>query len=75
MCAGPDDRYRGQQGSNAFYIGGGKVISIYDKKPLTISEYKRRHLMIYKSVKDQVKYPDPKDFQITGNRRPIVMGN
>ncbi len=72
---GLNKRYRGEQGSNLFYAGDGKVMGIYDPEVKTINTY-RRGMFGWNSVKDRNReqYPRPSvdDFQIKGVRRMNV---
>lgn len=66
-------RYTGEQGSNVFYIGGGKVMTIYGGRVLSIPRY-QRHMFGWNSVhdRDRKKHPHPSrsEFEICGRRSP-----
>jgi len=66
--------YIGEQGSNVFYAGDGKVISIYGGNVKSLDEY-RRGMLGWNSVQAWNRYRDPHaskdDFQIMSVRRPI----
>lgn len=67
-----NDRYKGEQGSNLFYAGDGRVMGIYDPQVRTIDSY-RTNMMGWNSVvdRDRNEYPNPTvdDFKIkTVNR-------
>jgi|GEM_PF-5952270 len=69
-------RYMGEQGSNLYYLGDGKVIGIYGAhKVSTIDEY-RQGMLGWSSVQDWNKFRDPDatkdDFQIKSCRRAIT---
>ncbi|HJT32978.1 MAG TPA: RHS repeat-associated core domain-containing protein [Pirellulales bacterium] len=72
-------RYRGEEGSNVFYIGDGKVLAIYPDRNgthhvYTIEEYRRR-MMSFHSVRDHFPNANPSDFQIRRVRVPWVEQN
>ena len=66
-------RYRGEQGSNVFYVGDGKVMTIYGGKIMPLKEY-QQHMFGWNSVHDRDRSRHPSlssdDFQICGVRRP-----
>lgn len=67
-----NDRYKGEQGSNLFYAGDGRVMGIYDPQVRTIDSY-RTNMMGWNSVvdRDRNEFPRPvvDDFKIkTVNR-------
>ncbi|HEX7378021.1 MAG TPA: hypothetical protein VF278_12950, partial [Pirellulales bacterium] len=74
-------RYTGEQGSNVFYIGGGKVMAIYrdydresdsyTHKVYTIDEYRQR-VQGFSCVQDKGPNATVGEFQIRRVRRPIV---
>jgi hypothetical protein len=68
-------RYVGQEGHHVFYIGSGKVMDMYSRKPLSIEVFRRTFLR-WKSVRlvaerDNVK-PKAAEFQIKAVRRVII---
>jgi Protein-glutamine gamma-glutamyltransferase len=70
-------RYIGQEGHHVFYIGGGKVMDMYSRKPLTIEVFRRTFLR-WKSVRlvaerDKLK-PKAAEFQIKAVRRVMIDG-
>ena len=68
-------RYVGQEGHHVFYIGGGKVMDMYSREPLSMAEFRKTFLQ-WKSVRivaDQERCkPKAADFQIKAVRRVIV---
>lgn len=65
-------RYVGQEGHHVFYIGGGKVMDMYSRKPLSIEAFRRTFLR-WKSVRlaaerDHLK-PKAAEFQLKAVRR------
>lgn len=69
-----DEDFTGEQGSNIFYAGNGKVISIYGGNVMSLDAY-RRGMLQWATVSQWNKYRDPDaskdDFQIKSVRRPI----
>lgn len=68
-------RYRGQEGHHVFYIGGGNVMDMYSRSPVSIESF-RETFLEWGSVKtvaeDEDLEPDPEDFQIKAVRRVIL---
>ena len=68
-------RYVGQEGHHVFYIGGGKVMDMYSRTPLSVEDFRKTFLR-WKSVRivaEQEQYePNAADFQIKAVRRVIV---
>ncbi len=68
-------RYVGQEGHHVFYIGGGKVMDMYSRKPLSVEDFRKTFLQ-WKSVKivaEQERHePTAADFQIKAVRRVIA---
>lgn len=68
-------KYVGQEGHHVFYIGGGKVMDMYGRKPLPIQDFRQTFLR-WKSVtiaaEQQQREPKAADFQIKAVRRVIV---
>ena len=70
-------RYVGQEGHHVFYLGGGKVMDMYSRRPLSIEAFRETFLR-WKSVKlvaerDTLK-PKAAEFQIKAVRRVILDG-
>jgi signal peptidase I len=67
--------YVGQEGHHVFYIGGGKVMDMYSRKPLAVEDFRKTFLR-WKSVKivakEEQSEPKAADFQIKAVRRVIV---
>ena len=68
-------KYVGQEGHHVFYIGGGKVMDMYSREPLSVEDFRKTFLR-WKSViivaeQEQCK-PKAVDFQIKAVRRLIV---
>lgn len=67
--------YRGQEGHHVFYIGGGKVMDMYSREPVSIEDF-RETFLHWGSVKiaaeDEDREPEAGDFQIKSVRRVIV---
>jgi hypothetical protein len=67
--------HSGEEGSNTIYIGGGKVMGIYDHEILTLDE-KARSMVNWSSVmvgsKRAGRKPSKADFRIRRIRRPII---
>ena len=77
LSASQQRRYVGQEGHHVFYIGGGKVMDMYSRKPLSIEVFRRTFLR-WKSVRlvaerDKLK-PMAVEFEIKAVRRPILDG-
>jgi signal peptidase I len=70
-------KYRGQEGHHVFYIGGGNVMDMYSREPVSIDDF-RKSFLEWGSVKiaaeDKVLEPKPEDFQIKAVRRVILDG-
>ncbi len=68
-------RYRGQEGHHVFYIGGGNVMDMYSRRPVSIDDF-RETFLEWGSVKtvadDEDLEPEPEDFQIKAVRRVII---
>lgn len=68
-------RYVGQEGHHVFYIGGGKVMDMYSREPLSAEEF-RKTLLRWKSVRivaaQEHSEPNTADFQIKAVRRVII---
>lgn len=69
-----DEDFTGEQGSNIFYAGDGKVISIYGGSVMSLDAY-RQGMLGWNTVSAWNKFRDPDaskdDFQIKSVRRPI----
>jgi hypothetical protein len=62
-----DNEIAGEGGSNVFYIGNGRVMSIYSKQVYTIAEYQQHIIDIFytaKAAQANGKYVLLGDFQI-----------
>ena len=68
-------RYVGQEGHHVFYIGGGKVMDMYSREPLSIENFRKTFLR-WKSVRiaaeQEKREPKAVEFQIKSVRRVIV---
>jgi len=68
-------RYRGQEGHHVFYIGGGKVMDMYSREPVSIEDFRETFLR-WGSVKivagKEDRDPEADEFQIKSVRRVIV---
>ena len=68
-------RYVGQEGHHVFYIGGGKVMDMYSRRPLSVEDF-RKTFLGWKSVRivaeQEQREPKAADFQIKAVRRVIV---
>jgi Protein-glutamine gamma-glutamyltransferase len=67
-------RYRGQEGHHVFYIGGGNVMDMYSREPISIDDFRETFLEwgSVKSVADDKELePKPEDFQVKAIRRVI----
>ena len=68
-------RYRGQEGHHVFYIGGGKVMDMYTREPVSIEDFRETFLR-WGSVKivaeKEDREPEAAEFQIKSVRRVIV---
>ncbi len=68
-------RYRGQEGHHVFYIGGGKVMDMYGREPVSIEDFRETFLR-WDSVKiaaeEDGREPEADEFQIKSVRRVIV---
>lgn len=71
-------RYRGQEGHHVFYIGGGKIMDMYSREPVSIEDF-RETFLHWGSVKlaaaDEDHEPQADEFQIKSVRRVIVPGS
>lgn len=70
-----DERYRGEQGSNVFYLGDGKVCNIYDGNVQTIEQHQSEMLRWVSVIeRDKSRFPVAvkDDFEILSVRRPIT---
>ena len=68
-------RYVGQEGHHVFYIGGGKVMDMYSRRPLAVEDF-RKTFLGWKSVRivaaKEQSEAKAADFQIKAVRRVIV---
>ena len=68
-------RYVGQEGHHVFYIGGGKVMDMYDREPISVDNFRKTFLR-WKSVRiaaeEEHRQPKSAEFQIKAVRRVIV---
>jgi hypothetical protein len=68
-------KYRGQEGHHVFYIGGGKVMDMYSREPVSIDDFRETFLR-WRSVKivaeEEDREPEADEFQIKSVRRVIV---
>jgi hypothetical protein len=68
-------KYVGQEGHHVFYIGGGNVMDMYSRKPLSVEDFRKTFLQ-WKSVRivaeQEQSEPKAADFQIKAIRRVIV---
>jgi hypothetical protein len=68
-------RYVGQEGHHVFYIGGGKVMDMYSREPLSVEDFRKTFLR-WKSVnivaEQEHREPKAAEFQIKAVRRVIV---
>jgi ADP-ribosylglycohydrolase/protein-glutamine gamma-glutamyltransferase-like protein len=70
-------RYRGQEGHHVFYIGGGNVMDMYSREPVSIDDFRETFLAwgsVKAVAKDQELEPKAEDFQIKAVRRVIFDG-
>ena len=68
-------KYRGQEGHHVFYIGGGKVMDMYDRSPMSIDDFRATFLewgSVRTAAEDEDLEPKAEDFQIKAVRRVIV---
>jgi hypothetical protein len=67
-------RYRGQEGHHVFYIGGGNVMDMYSRRPVSIDDFRHTFLRwgsVRTVAEDEGLEPKPDDFQIKAVRRMI----
>ncbi|HEV3022859.1 MAG TPA: hypothetical protein VGX76_10335 [Pirellulales bacterium] len=68
-------RYRGQEGHHVFYVGGGKVMDMYSREPVSIEDFRETFLR-WGSVRivaeNEDLEPEADEFQIKAVRRVIV---
>ncbi|MFO1063185.1 MAG: hypothetical protein U0892_04870 [Pirellulales bacterium] len=68
-------RYRGQEGHHVFYVGGGRVMDMYEREPHDVEEF-RTSFLKWRSVRtvaeDDNVTPTADDFQIKSVRRAIL---
>jgi len=68
-------RYRGQEGHHVFYIGGGKVMDMYSRLPISIEQFRETFLRwgsVTIVAREEHREPQAADFQIKAVRRVIV---
>ncbi|HVU87414.1 MAG TPA: hypothetical protein VHD36_08830 [Pirellulales bacterium] len=68
-------KYRGQEGHHVFYIGGGKVMDMYSREPVSIEEFRETFLewgSVTTVADDEDLEPKAEDFQIKGVQRVIL---
>ena len=68
-------RYRGQEGHHVFYIGGGNVMDMYSRKPVSIDDFRETFLewgSVTTVAEDEDLEPEAEDFQIKAVRRVIL---
>ena len=68
-------RYRGQEGHHVFYIGGGKVMDMYSREPVSIEDFRETFLhwgSVKIVAKEEDREPEADEFQIKAVRRVIV---
>lgn len=68
-------RYRGQEGHHVFYVGGGKVMDMYDRQPVALEEFRETFLRwgsVKVVAKEEGRKPDAAEFQIKAVRRAMV---
>jgi len=70
-------KYRGQEGHHVFCVGGGQVMDMYTREPMTIKDF-RGTFLEWGSVKTVAKsekhQPNTDEFQIKKVRRAIRDG-
>jgi hypothetical protein len=69
-------KYRGQEGHHVFYVGGGRVMDMYNREPMKIEDFRHTFLK-WGSVKtvaeDEQRRPQADEFQIKAVRRAILL--
>jgi hypothetical protein len=68
-------RYRGQEGHHVFYVGGGKVMDMYSREPVSIEDFRETFLRwgsVKIAAKAEDREPEAAEFQIKAVRRVIV---
>jgi hypothetical protein len=76
-CLSPklQSRYRGQEGHHVFYVGGGKVMDMYARQPLSIEAFRKTFLRwgsVQIAARAAHREPHAAEFQIKRIRRVIV---
>ena len=68
-------KYVGQEGHHVFYLGGGKVMDMYGRMPMSVESF-RKTFLHWKSVtiaaKQEHREPKAEEFQIKAVRRVLV---
>jgi hypothetical protein len=68
-------RYRGQEGHHVFYVGGGKVMDMYTREPVSIDDFRETFLewgSVKLAAEKEDREPEADDFQIKAVRRVVV---
>lgn len=68
-------RYRGQEGHHVFYVGGGKVMDMYAREPVSIDDFRETFLRwgsVRTVAENEGIEPKADEFQIKSVRRVIV---
>jgi hypothetical protein len=68
-------RYRGQEGHHVFYIGGGKVMDMYSREPVSIEDFRETFLKwgsVRTVAEEEDLQPEAEVFQIKAVRRVIL---
>src|SRR4051794_18231057 len=70
-------KYRGQEGHHVFYVGGGQVMDMYTRDPMTIKDFRGTFLewgSVTTVAKNEKRQPNADEFQIKKVRRAIRDG-
>ena len=70
-----DGEYRGEEGSNVFYLGNGRIVTIYNSKVYTIGQYQEHIRDDWASPNDYAALTNTTipvtTFKITQDNRPL----
>jgi len=68
-------KYRGQEGHHVFYVGGGQVMDMYNREPMTVEDFRYTFLKwgsVKTVAKEEKRSPKDDEFQIKRVRRAIA---
>src|SRR5262249_49641816 len=68
------NKYLGQEGHHVFYVGGGRVMDMYNREPMAIEDFRHTFLewgSVKTVAKEEKRNPQAIEFQIKAVRRVI----